>query len=72
MHVQPEGSQGGNEFSFFDKVQQLADWVPRAKGILDHRDVRVLLLGSSALGIEHWAGNLRGRITGLDFEPLLL
>jgi len=67
-----QAHQGKPVFLFFDEVQQLADWAPQVKALVDHHAVRVLLTGSSALRIEHGRDSLAGRITTLELGPLLL
>lgn len=59
-------------FLFFDEVQNLRDWAPQVKALVDLHAVRVLLTGSSALRIEHGRDSLAGRITTLELGPLLL
>jgi predicted AAA+ superfamily ATPase len=64
--------KGEPAFLFFDEVQNLIDWAPQIKALVDHQAVRVLLTGSSALRIEHGRDSLAGRISTLDLGPLLL
>ncbi len=59
-------------FIFFDEVQNLTDWAPQVKALVDHHAVRVLLTGSSALRIEYGRDSLAGRISTLELGPLLL
>ncbi|MCX7707782.1 MAG: AAA family ATPase, partial [Anaerolineae bacterium] len=59
-------------FLFFDEVQNLADWAPQIKHLVDNHDVRVLVTGSSSLRIEAGRDSLAGRMTTLDLGPLLL
>jgi len=59
-------------FLFFDEVQNLPDWAPQVKSLVDHHTVRVLLAGSSALRIEAGRDSLAGRISSLEMGPLLL
>ncbi|MBM3238374.1 ATP-binding protein [Candidatus Poribacteria bacterium] len=59
-------------FLFFDEVQNLPDWAPQIKALVDHHTVRVLLTGSSALRIEHGRDSLAGRISTLELGTLLL
>jgi predicted AAA+ superfamily ATPase len=59
-------------FLFFDEVQNLTDWAPQVKSLVDHHAVRVLLTGSSALRIEIGRDSLAGRISTLEFGTLLL
>jgi len=64
--------KGEPVFLFFDEVQNLADWAPQVKALVDHHAVRVLLTGSSALRIEHGRDSLAGRISTLELGTLLL
>jgi predicted AAA+ superfamily ATPase len=59
-------------FLFFDEVQNLTDWAPQVKALVDHHAVRVLLTGSSALRIEHGRDSLAGRISTLELGTLFL
>ncbi|MCD6333875.1 MAG: ATP-binding protein [Candidatus Latescibacteria bacterium] len=59
-------------FLFFDEVQNLTDWAPQIKTLVDHHSVRVLLTGSSALRIEYGRDSLAGRITTLELGTFLL
>lgn len=59
-------------FLFFDEVQNLSDWAPQIKALVDHQSVRVLLTGSSALRIEAGRDSLAGRISTLELATLLL
>jgi len=64
--------KGEPAFLFFDEVQNLSDWAPQVKALVDHHAVRVLLTGSSALRIEHGRDSLAGRISTLELGTLLL
>ena len=64
--------KGEAAFLFFDEVQNLRDWAPQIKAIVDHSEVRVLVTGSSALRIERGRDSLAGRISTLDLGTLLL
>ncbi len=59
-------------YLFFDEVQNLIEWAPQVKALVDSQAVRVLLTGSSALRIEHGRDSLAGRITTLELGTLLL
>ena len=60
-------------YLFFDEVQNLADWAPQIKYLVDmNKGVRVLVTGSSALRIEAGRDSLAGRITTIEMGPLLL
>jgi predicted AAA+ superfamily ATPase len=57
---------------FLDEVQNLPDWAPQLKHLVDIGRVRGLVTGSSALRIEAGRDSLAGRITTLEMGPLLL
>ncbi len=59
-------------YLFFDEVQNLSEWAPQIKALVDHHSVRVLLTGSSALRIEQGRDSLAGRISTLEINTLLL
>ncbi len=59
-------------FLFLDEVQNLPDWAPQLKHLVDMNPVRVVVTGSSALRIEVGRDSLAGRITTLEMGPLLL
>jgi predicted AAA+ superfamily ATPase len=56
----------------FDEIQNLPDWAPQLKHLVDLNPVRVLVTGSSALRIEAGRDSLAGRVTTLEMGPLLL
>lgn len=64
--------KGEQALLFFDEVQNLPDWAPQIKALVDHHSVRVLLTGSSALQIEHGRDSLAGRIFTLELGTFLL
>ncbi|OGP72427.1 MAG: hypothetical protein A2Y80_02895 [Deltaproteobacteria bacterium RBG_13_58_19] len=64
--------KGEPVFLFFDEVQNLMEWAPQIKALVDHHAVRVLLTGSSALRIEYGRDSLAGRISTLELGTLLL
>lgn len=59
-------------YVFFDEVQNLKDWAPQIKSLVDHHALKILLTGSSALRIEHGRDSLAGRISTLELGTLLL
>ena len=68
-----ESAQAGSPaLLFFDEVQNLTDWAPQVKSLVDHHAVRVLLTGSSALRIERGRDSLAGRISTLELNTLQL
>jgi predicted AAA+ superfamily ATPase len=67
-----QARKGEPVYLFFDEVQNLMDWAPQVKALVDHHAVRLLLTGSSALRIEHGRDSLAGRISTLELGTLLL
>jgi len=63
---------GKPAFLFFDEAQNLSDWAPQIKTLVDHHTVRVVVTGSSALRIEAGRDSLAGRVAPLDLGTLLL
>lgn len=63
---------GKPAYLFLDEVQNLADWAPQIKALVDHHTLRVVVTGSSALRIDAARDSLAGRITVLELGPLLL
>lgn len=55
-----------------DEVQNLPDWAPQLKQLVDLQPVRVLVTGSSALRIEAGRDSLAGRVSTIEMGPLLL
>jgi len=53
-------------------VQNLRDWAPQIKALVDHHTVHVVATGSSALRIEAGRESLAGRVSVLDLGTLLL
>lgn len=65
-------SRGEPVFLFLDEVQNLPDWAPQVKNLVDVSRVRALVTGSSALRIEAGRDSLAGRVSTLEMGPLLL
>jgi predicted AAA+ superfamily ATPase len=59
-------------YLFFDEIQNLPDWAPQLKHLVDMHPVRVLVTGSSALRIEAGRDSLAGRVSTIDMGALLL
>jgi len=59
-------------YLMLDEVQNLADWAPELKNLVDTNTVRVLVTGSSALRIEAGRDSLAGRVSTVELGPLLL
>lgn len=72
MSFAKAASQGKKPFIFLDEVQNLEDWAPQLKSIVDLNPVRALVTGSSALRIEAGRDSLAGRVTTIEMGPLLL
>ncbi len=69
----PLGSVGKHPvYLFLDEVQNLKDWAPQLKHLVDLQPVRAMVTGSSALRIEAGRDSLAGRIHTLELGPLLL
>lgn len=64
--------RGEPVYIFLDEVQNLTNWAPQVKALVDHHAVRVLLTGSSALRIEQGRDSLAGRISTLEMGTLSL
>ncbi|MCZ7649111.1 MAG: AAA family ATPase [Planctomycetota bacterium] len=63
---------GKPAYIFLDEVQNLNDWAPQIKALVDQNTVKVLVTGSSALRIEAGRDSLAGRITTVELGTLLL
>jgi predicted AAA+ superfamily ATPase len=59
-------------YIFLDEAQNLKDWAPQLKMLVDHNTVHAVVTGSSALRIESGRDSLAGRITSLELGTLLL
>ncbi|MCX5909311.1 MAG: AAA family ATPase [Deltaproteobacteria bacterium] len=64
--------EGKPAYLFFDEVQNLSNWAPQIKHLVDNHQVRILVTGSSSLRIESGRDSLAGRITTLDLGALQL
>jgi predicted AAA+ superfamily ATPase len=64
--------QGSPVYLFFDEVQNLKDWAPQLKSLVDNSTTHVLVTGSSALRIELGRDSLAGRITTIEAGVLSL
>jgi len=63
---------GQKTYLFLDEVQNLKDWAPQLKSLVDSSATQVLVTGSSALRIELGRDSLAGRISTLDSGVLSL
>jgi len=57
---------------FLDEVQNLDDWAPQVKALVDHHSVKAIVTGSSSLRIEAGRDSLAGRIMTVELGTLLL
>lgn len=65
-------AQGRPAFLFLDELQNVANWAPQLKSLVDHATLRVFVTGSSALRIEQGRDSLAGRITTIEAGVLSL
>lgn len=72
MTFNETAEKGESSYLLFDEVQNLKDWAPQIKHLVDNNDVRVVVTGSSSLRIEAGRDSLAGRITTLDLGTLML
>lgn len=59
-------------YIFLDEVQNLPDWAPQVKSLVDQNTVQIVVTGSSALRIEAGRDSLAGRVASLELGTLLL
>lgn len=64
--------RGRPTYLFFDEVQNVRDWAPQLKALVDSSTTQIVVTGSSALRIEAGRDSLAGRITTLDVGVLSL
>lgn len=57
---------------FLDEAQNVSDWAPQLKSLVDHHTVRAVVTGSSALRIEAGRDSLAGRISTIELGTLVL
>lgn len=63
---------GEKTYLFFDEVQNVKDWAPQLKSLVDHSTTQVVVTGSSALRIEMGRDSLAGRISTIEAGVLSL
>ncbi len=63
---------GQRTYLFLDEVQNLTDWAPQLKSLVDNSATTVVVTGSSALRIELGRDSLAGRIATLEAGVLTL
>jgi predicted AAA+ superfamily ATPase len=72
MSFHKAARMGQRPFVFLDEVQNLPDWAPQLKSLVDLSPLRAVVTGSSALRIEAGRDSLAGRVTSIEMGPLLL
>lgn len=63
---------GQPTYLFLDEVQNLKDWAPQLKSLVDNSRTQVVVTGSSALRIELGRDSLAGRISTIEAGVLSL
>lgn len=64
--------EGKPAYVLLDEAQNISDWAPQLKALVDHHSLHAVVTGSSALRIEAGRDSLAGRITTLELGTLLL
>jgi len=64
--------EGTPAYLFFDEIQNLKDWAPQLKSLVDHSTTQAVITGSSALRIEMGRDSLAGRISTIEAGVLSL
>lgn len=72
MSLNEAAHRGEPAFLFFDEVQNLDNWAPQLKFLVDTSTTQVVVTGSSALRIELGRDSLAGRITTIEAGVLSL
>lgn len=65
-------TRGRPTYLFLDEVQNLRDWAPQLKALVDSSATQVVVTGSSALRIEQGRDSLAGRIHTIEAGVLSL
>ncbi|HEY4760924.1 MAG TPA: ATP-binding protein [Thermoguttaceae bacterium] len=64
--------KGNPAYLFFDEVQNLKNWAPQLKSLVDNNTVQLLVTGSSALRIGLGQDSLAGRMSTIEAGVLSL
>ena len=64
--------RGQPTFVFLDEVQNLRDWAPQLKSLIDSSTTQAIVTGSSALRLEMGRDSLAGRITTIEAGAMSL
>ena len=65
-------SEGRAPYLFLDEVQNLPDWAPQLKHLVNLGKIRAMVTGSSALRMEAGRDSLAGRVQTIEMGPLFL
>ena len=71
-HFNALAREGQKAYLFFDEVQNLQDWAPQLKFLVDNASVKAVVTGSSALRIEMGRDSLAGRVSTVEAGVLSL
>lgn len=67
-----KAARGERTYLLLDEVQNLPNWAPQLKTLVDHVTTQVVVTGSSALRIEQGRDSLAGRINTIEAGVLSL
>lgn len=68
----PAAQRGAPAYLFFDEVQNLPDWAPQLKFLVDTSTTQILVTGNSAFRIARGHDSLAGRVTTVEAGVLSL
>ena len=71
-HLNALANRGQKAYLFFDEIQNLDNWSPQLKHLVDSTGLKVMVTGSSALRIERGRDSLAGRINTVEAGVLSL
>ncbi len=71
-HLNALARDGQKAYLFFDEVQNLQNWAPQLKFLVDNASVKAAVTGSSALRIEMGRDSLAGRVSTVEAGGLSL
>ena len=62
--------RGRNYYLLLDEVQKLSNWGEKIKTLYDHLNLKIIVSGSSSLGIKKGKESLAGRVIEWELKPL--
>ena len=71
-HLSALARDGQKAYLFFDEVQNLQNWAPQLKFLVDNASVKAAVTGNSALRIEMGRDSLAGRVSTVEAGGLSL